>query len=260
MEIRELLIKGMMELSGIVRKRRKLMQGKKPKVFVSSVSIRPEYTSIIWTLRMIDFAASHDVEADLQPRLDESLLCRARIRSLMDFFYKPQYTHLMTVDDDLLIPQETLIKFLEQDKPIIGGFYRLKTKEYMGCAVRVKNEPWMYPVLDKRVVEAEYVSTGCMLVKREVIVDMINEFPDLECQENLSGRTMWALYQPFVHNNGIFREYLSEDWAFCERAKMVGHTVWAHGGVQCGHWGKTIYTFEGLKDDRVDTGHNKAET
>lgn len=230
-------------------------------IFVSCCSIRPEFTTIIQILRIMDYADGLGIKCSLIPRLDESLLCRARNRALADFLYKTEFTHLMTVDDDLIFPEDTIKAMLEVNKPVVGGFYRLKTDEYLGTAVRIKGSvDWRPTVIDKVLAEADYVSTGCMLVKREVIVDMINEFPAQEYVENLTGRPLWALYQPFVHFNGTFREYLSEDWAFCERAKQAGHSIWAHGGVQCAHWGKTLYTLKGIEDGRVDPGHNKAET
>ena len=91
-----------------------------PRIYVSSVSIKPQYTAVISHFNMCDYAARKGIEADLNPRLDESLLCRARIRSCAEFFYQPEYTHLMTVDDDLLCPSDTIVKLVEADKDIIG--------------------------------------------------------------------------------------------------------------------------------------------
>lgn len=217
-------------------------------VFVSCCSIKPQFSSILYILKMMDFADRHGIKCQLFPRLDESLICRARNRALADFYYQPEYTHLMTVDDDLIFPEKTIVELVRTDKDIIGGYYRLKTHEYLGTAVRlIDRRDWRPSLLEGTIDEAEYISTGCTLVKREVITDMIDVFPGLEYIENLSMRPLWAFYQPFVHFNGDFNEYLSEDWAFCERARQAGHRVWAHGGIRCRHWGKFLYTLDDLE-------------
>jgi len=239
-----------MIISSGIRKRRRRMEAR---IFVSCCSIKPEFSSILYILKMMDFADGKGIKCQLFPRLDESLICRARQRALADFFYKNEFNYLMTVDDDLIFPEDTIVKLVEADKPVIGGFYRLKTDQYLGTAVRIKGGAnWIPTVVDQKIDEADYISTGCTLIKREVVVDMINEFPALEYVENLTGKKLWALYQPFVHFNGQFNEYLSEDWAFCERARQAGSSIWAHGGIHCKHWGKKLYTLEGIEDATVD--------
>ena len=218
------------------------------KVFVSSCSMKPEYTSILWTLRMLDYADGQGIKCELRPRLDESLICRARNRALGDFFYG-DWDYLMSIDDDLLFPEDTIVKLVNVDKDIVGGLYRLKTAEYLGIAQRVSGADDWRPLVDSQeVVSADYAATGCMLVKRDVIVSMINHFPELVYSENLSGQPLWALYQPMVFNNGEFMEYLSEDWAFCERARQAGHSIYLHGGVQGQHWGKYLFSLETVED------------
>ena len=50
---------------------------------------------------------------------------------------------------------------------------------------------------------------------------------------------------PYIYHN----EYLSEDWAFCQRAMDMGHKIYMHSGVQCGHWGLFNYKFDQLTDE-----------
>lgn len=216
----------------------------KTRVMVSCCSHRPEYSSILSSLKMMDHADSKGIECELHPRLDEALICRARQRALGDFWYGG-YDYLMTVDDDILFPEDTIVELVKADKDIIGGVYRLKTAAHMGIAQRILGaQDWRPTVEAGEIVPADYVATGCMLVKRQVVADMIDQLPALEYRENLTQQPLWAFYQPFVYFNGEFSEYLSEDWAFCERAKMVGSEVWLHGGVHCKHWGKILYTLE----------------
>jgi len=40
--------------------------------------------------------------------------------------------------------------------------------------------------------------------------------------------------------------YLSEDWAFCQRAKEAGFKLWVYPGIRVGHYGSYMYTLEDL--------------
>jgi hypothetical protein len=49
--------------------------------------------------------------------------------------------------------------------------------------------------------------------------------------------SFWPLWQPFwvedEHAGGW--NYLSEDWAFCERARQAGFKVWVDPSIKLGH-------------------------
>ena len=96
-----------------------------------------------------------------------------------------------------------------------------------------------------QTVEVKYLSTGCMLASSKLIEDMVKAYPDLEYDQNGTDKIAYALYQPYIHvQPSGFREYLSEDWAFCQRAIDIGYSVWADGSIKCGHWGLIKYDFE----------------
>jgi hypothetical protein len=76
-----------------------------------------------------------------------------------------------------------------------------------------------------------------MLVHRSVIEDMIKRFPDLEAKHPSGkrfGDNHHALFMPFIHEG----EYLSEDFAFCQRARSCGYKLWADLRVVLRHWGE----------------------
>ena len=153
---------------------------------------------------------------------------------------------LLTIDDDVETSPEFIVQLVKADKDIIGGFYRLKWKEEAHTAVRMprdrKEEIPDFPEIFKNnlIVPAKYVSTGCMLVKRQVFERMIEHYKELHYTQNMTMKPAWALYQPYVYKD----EYLSEDWALCQRAEDIGFEIWAHGGVRCAHWGLIKYDFE----------------
>lgn len=205
----------------------------------------PEWGMILTLQNAMKFAAHDAVSTTLKPRVGESLISRARCNSLVDFIESDR-DYLLTLDDDIDVPQDFIIELIAADKDIIGGFYRLKDKDSAHTAIRMpldrKHEIPDFPEIFKNdmIVPAKYVSTGCMLVKRSVFLRMIGHYKELHYLQNVTRKQAWALYLPFIHEN----EYLSEDWAFCQRAEDIGFEIWAHGGVRCAHWGLIKYDFE----------------
>lgn len=197
--------------------------------------------------QMMHLCAKNGITVTLAPRVGESLICRARNNSVADFINK-DHDYLFTLDDDIDPPLDTLISLIKCDKDIVGGFYRLKVKDNPLTAVRLPrgDDDPTYDVVLKgnMLVPAQYVSTGCMLVKRHVIEAMWHHYTELHYTQNASDEERCALYMPFIHEHPDgFREYLSEDWAFCQRALSIGFEVWADGSIKCGHWGAVRYAF-----------------
>lgn len=180
------------------------------------------------------------ISSTLAPRVGESLICRARQNDIVKF-RESKADFLFSVDDDIQLPDDAILKLIEADKDIVAGFYRLKDQSKAQTAIRLdKHGPACGEILKAGITApAIYVSAGCMLVKRCVIEAMIKYYSALEYTRNLTQDAAWALYMPYI--NG--KEYLSEDWAFCQRAIDAGFEIWCHGGVRCGHWGKIKYDF-----------------
>ena len=180
----------------------------------------------------------------LAPYIGDSLVNRARDAVLAKFL-QTDCDYLFTVDDDIELPPYALVKLIRADKDIIGGFYRLKRDDGKVAARGVQAfdiNDYRDKLEDEQIIEMEYLSTGCILHKREAIQKLWDAYPELrylanEVPEGENERR--ALYTPFIRN----LELLSEDWAFCKRARDKGIKLYGHAGVLCGHWGITNYSF-----------------
>lgn len=184
------------------------------------------------------YASLHGYRVMLSPHVGDSLVCRARNTALQDFLDRTNAGWYFTLDDDIAIPPDCFVKLVEADKDIIGGFYRLKKDRKKGdnlaegLAFRIK-EPFDLTV--EEPVEVFYISGGCVMHKRSFLEALKTYYPEREYLENVTDRKIIALYTPFIHPET--REYLSEDWAFCQRAIDKGFKMWMHTGVCCEHWG-----------------------
>ena len=195
---------------------------------------RPEWSHVLHLNLAIQQAALHGIRCTMAPTVGEGTVWRSRQDVLVEFM-KSKCTHLFSVDDDIDVPGDSIIKLVEADKDIIAGLYRLKSLSYYAPAVRLQDSSevaWREALKRQGIEEAIYVSTGCMMVKREVFTDLINKYPELTYTRNVTGDPAWGLYMPYIHT----WECLSEDWAFCQRAIDKGYKIFVHCGIQCAHW------------------------
>lgn len=218
-------------------------------VFVSVCSRNTAYWHMVTAFQVAanELGKKLKIPCLLSPYIGDSLISRARCMALFAFL-KSDCKWLFTLDDDIALPAQAMVKLIEADKDMVGGLYRLKsqTVNRNPFAIRFLNED--VHVGKDSVHEVQYVSTGCVMHKRSFIEKLVSQYEDLYFSENLTGRKVPALYLPFIYNH----EYLSEDWAFCQRARDVGHKIYMHSGVQCGHWGLHNFKPSDLTKEELD--------
>lgn len=215
------------------------------RIYCSIISRNLAFWNMYMSLQVAasELGKSKQMVIQLAPLVGDSLVSRARNTALANFL-ETDCDWLFTLDDDISLPAKALTKLVDADKDIIGGFYRLKQafneENENAFAVRWLGDGDL--TMDS-ITEVQYVSSGCVLYKRAFIESMVKDHPELYYKNNVDGKDRWMLYQPFIHNN----EYLSEDWAFCQRARNKGHKIWLHGGVRCDHFGIKNYSFDEIE-------------
>jgi len=158
-------------------------------------------------------------------------------------FLKTDCTHFFNVDADIFFlydgvsPIDLLV---EQDEAIVAGIYVYKRKpclpthrplDLQEIYERYGKFPKDYKfVIPNQLHEIMFGAGGCMLIKREVIEKLISKYqvPNL----------------PMIYKG----EYLSEDFAFCKRARDEGYKIYALPMIKLAHIGNYYYT---LKDYQI---------
>lgn len=167
-------------------------------------------------------------------RANDGLVSRAR-NELSRIFLKKNFDYLMWIDDDIIwnTKYKILDLLVRRNKDIICGVYpvrdgscqpAIRTKEIQKLIDTGKYKSQKITVPKNKVFEIEYGSTGFMMIKRKVVEEVYKKHP--------------YPYQPIFPKG----EYLSEDWAFCHRAKDMGYKIWADSTFELGHIGTTIFT------------------
>jgi len=155
-------------------------------------------------------------------------------------FLESDCDYFFNVDADIYFFDEDISPLdilISNNKNIVGGIYVYKKKpclpthrtlELQEIYERDGKFPKDYKfIIPKDLHKVKWLSGGCMLIKREVIEKLMKKIliPNL----------------PMVYKN----EYLSEDFAFCQRASEIGYEIYADPRINLGHQGNYLYS---LKD------------
>jgi FkbM family methyltransferase len=150
-----------------------------------------------------------------------------QIRNLIAHWAK-QYDYLFSVDSDIVLPNDSLIKMLNADKDIVSGLYiqRIPNTHTLeiykpmpngGCT----NMP-IQEIQGRGLVKIAACGMGCALIKSDVFRKM--PYPQFYYKSALD------------HKNTV-----SEDVYFCMKASELGFEIWADETIRCDHVGQTHY-------------------
>ena len=191
----------------------------------------------------------------------DSMISRVRNNQISEFWDESEAPYFMTIDSDLELKNVTaednlFDKLLAADKDIVGGLYAKKSRSNFRCASVPMDD--QHPEYDTGLVEMQWLSTGCMMVKREVVKALTEAEPAIMYHGDgeFLGKPRYALYQPGIAEiergtvwselqgeniPAMFRKYLSEDWAFNLRCHAAGFQTWADTSILLTHWGRFGY-------------------
>lgn len=146
-----------------------------------------------------------------------------RARNLIvDKAIKNNYNYILMVDSDMIIPPHTLIKMLNDPKPICLGCYpRKNTKKGIFEIFKLDQKDYIDTFNYEEIVnlnnkiEVKGGGFGCALINTTVFKNMSKPY-----------------FKYVQYDNGAC---LSEDNYFCSNAKRAGYKIYADTGVMCGH-------------------------
>ena len=179
----------------------------------------------------------------------DALVSRARSLAASAFL-RSDCDVLLSIDSDIWFRAEDAIELCEQalaGHDIIGALYMTRNIQTQP-AMMLPNEPVVFAP-GQKPFEAQFVSTGFCAVTRVPFAALSKTLPHCHKTWRQGGQdaSFWPFYMPFTMEwpeDGHI--YLSEDWAFCQRAKEAGFKLWVHPGLRVGHIGSYMYTLEDL--------------
>jgi hypothetical protein len=180
-------------------------------------------------------------------RFSDSLVTRARNRAASYFLRQTDRDYIMFIDTDIIFTKDHIDMLMESDAPLLAGIYCIKQK---GIAPCLNTLPGHVDTPSGGYVEIARAGTGFMRVHRSVLEKM-KEQGDIFYINH--GQDEWDFFRVGVVN----KEYLSEDWWFCDRARELGFKVILDSRIQLRHEGVAIYPLEETIQKHVEENGGK---
>ena len=200
------------------------------------------------------------IDIQLDTTENESLITRARNMSVARFL-ATDCPYLLFIDADINFQPEAVLQAIDADEDVVVSPYPKKrivweqgedevkqggTKSLdrvtSDLVINVKQAT--ATIVKDRFVDVLDGGTGFMLIKRQVLLDMIKAYPELECMNdhpNVPIKEYYALFDCLIDPDN--KRYLSEDYAFCRRWQLMGKTIKMNIESTLGHVGTIPFTF-----------------
>jgi hypothetical protein len=176
----------------------------------------------------------------------ESLITRGRNALVAKFLDDPETTHLMFIDADIGFEPRQVVRMLNFNKDVVAGMYPLKEISWdAGAIARAKRgEPLEHASLrfvgvplegpereiENGFVTGSYAGAGFLLIKRAVFEKLKTNYPHLRytaahtTASPSRSSNQYAFFDCIIDE--ATGEYLSEDYAFCQRWRALGGKIW----------------------------------
>ena len=215
------------------------------KVYVGSIVYRtvevPHYDSM---LRLREFCMKNGIELVEGIVRGDALVERSRSIAASSFL-RSDCDVMISIDSDIWFRPIDAIALCQKalEYQIIGALYMTRNLNTQP-ALMLPDEPVSFTP-DSGPVKVPFVSTGFMAVTKAPFEALSKTLP--LCHESWGESSFWPFYLPYVvpwPDDGHI--LLSEDWAFCQRAKDEGFDIWLDPSIRLAHHGDYGYTLEDL--------------
>jgi hypothetical protein len=195
------------------------------------------------------------------PLWNDALIGRSRSIMCTEFLKVEDADVMVIIDDDIVFEPADFWKIVEgarETRSVYGAAYVTRSTEphITSRAIHGTGEQIFAQTPNRRAVEYQYLATGFWAVHRDVMEAMIaGTFEDafgghtIPLCELGADRPFYPFFSPFVTKEEDGRiHYLSEDWAFSNRARQLGFKVWVDLSIILIHMGLYPFTVRDLKD------------
>lgn len=163
------------------------------------------------------------IEADMYVTMARNNLCLTALH-----LHKEEgITHLLMVDDDMLIPNGAIAKLASNDVPVVGGAYY--TRNLTPVAYDLEPFKFLDEIPSSGVIPIDGTGAGFLLISCELLLQMQDRYKD-----------PWWFQSTVILGDDGRDKYLGEDVFFFRRLKEMGIQPYLDCDIQCGHAGTAI--------------------
>lgn len=210
-------------------------------------------------LNLISECAKEGIEIFCSTMGNESLITRGRNFFCAQLLSDKNFTHLFFIDADISFDTLSFIRMVKSEFPITVGAYPKKAINYdkmieiakSGDIDNIIERSQDYAIniiaqnnpIKNGFLKILYGATGYMCIQRQVIECMIEKNPQWQYfddvhqwkDDDIMKQNFYAIFDCFICPTT--KRYLSEDYAFIQRAKELGYECWLDLTFVCEHSG-----------------------
>jgi hypothetical protein len=158
------------------------------------------------------------------------------------------FDELMWIDSDIGFEADAVELLRSHQLPMVCGIYPKKGRRALACHLLPETAEVVFGD-GGGLLEIRYAATGFLLTHRTVY-ETIAEHEALPVCNTRFGRPLVPYFLPSVIPDSGGHWYLSEDFAFSERARRSGFSVMADTRIRLMHIGRWGYSWEEAGSDR----------
>jgi hypothetical protein len=128
---------------------------------------------------------------------------------------------IMFIDDDVLLPQDTVLRLWQHDLPIVSGWYVIKSKPIQALIMPDAGGGTLRDVPADGVARCYCAGFGATMIKREVL-------------EKIGAPWTATVAEPRRADHEVTRS-VSDDMDFAEKVAKAGIPWHVDYGLHCGH-------------------------
>lgn len=182
------------------------------------------------------------------PQVGDALIERARGISATYFLRNTDADVHLSIDSDIVgFSVEDTLKMcaLAEEYGIVGGSYVCRSASRTFPASHYEADVRVEHGFDHTPVPVKWCATGFLAVHRRVFEALVKQ-NDMHLLHASQPWAYYDFYDTFEYEDAdtVERIKLSEDYAFCQRAKEAGFPSYIDPAVRLGHLGSYIYRLE----------------
>ena len=185
------------------------------------------------------------------PQVGDALVERSRGINATFFLRHTKADVHLSLDSDICeFTKDAIDEMVEQavTHNIVGAAYICKSVSRTFPASTFIDNTSIEFATDSTPVPIQWAATGCLAVHRRVFEALAETMPLLH--ERDGPRAFYPFYQTMIYDEPeIGKLLLSEDYAFCQRAKELGFTPYINPAVRVCHIGQYAYRLEDMAQD-----------
>jgi len=190
----------------------------------------------------------------------DALILRVRSRQVSKWYRQHDDDVFLMVDGDIVFAledAERVVRHARETRSIVCGAYPVRDNSHLACRVPVGKEIVFAPNIQPRpkmdLIEITYPATGFMAVHRDVIQAMVESGELPLCNEDLGiDQALWPFFNTFwLTGEDGESDFLSEDYAFGERARRLGFKTYLDPAAILFHLGEYAYSVHNMPAART---------